>query len=200
MRIVLALDELEDGEFCLGPCPKAAAIKELAFESCEEAFSHRVVVAVADGAARGADIHLSAALAEGESGVLTALIGVMNDISRPPLIVRHLERVEDQGRLQVRRHRPADNAAAEGVEHYGEIEKASPRRHVGDVGHPELVRGICREVALDEVTRFRLFRSAPRWCAQTVGKQCTSSVMVATYSARAASSAGGAGRSDSQRS
>lgn len=129
MRIVPALDELEDGEFCLGLCPKAAAIKELAFESCEEAFSHRVVVAVADGAARGADIHLSAALAEGESGVLTPVIGVMNDISRPPLIVRHLE-------------------------HYGEIEKASPRRHVGDVGHPELVRGICREVALDEVTRF----------------------------------------------
>src|SRR6266536_3014282 len=162
MRIVPALDELEDGELCLGLCPEAAAIEELALQGGEEAFSHRVVVAVAYRAARGSDVHLSAALAEGKSGVLTPVIGMMNDIFRPPLIVSHLERVEDKRRLEVRCHRPADDASAEGIEHHGEIEKASPRRNVGDVGHPELVGSISGELPLDQITRFGLLRSAPR--------------------------------------
>src|SRR6266540_2662984 len=86
----------------------------------------------------------------------------MHDVFWAPLVVRHLERVEDQGRLQMRCHCPADDAAAEGVENYGQIEKASPRRNVGDVSHPELVRRAGGKFSLHKITCRTLLRSAPR--------------------------------------
>lgn len=70
MRIVPALDEPEDGEFRFGLGAEPPPIEELAFQGGEEAFRERVVVRVADRAARGSDAHLGAALPEGERGVL----------------------------------------------------------------------------------------------------------------------------------
>ncbi len=78
---------------------------------------------------------------------------MMNDVARPPLAPRHLERVEHEFGPKMIGHRPADNLAAPGVEHDGEVEEAARRRHEGDVGHPQLIRLGCREVAIDEVRR-----------------------------------------------
>jgi len=64
MRIVPTFDEFKDRQLCLDLCPEAASVEELAFQGCKEAFGHCVVVAVADGAARGTDSHFRAALAE----------------------------------------------------------------------------------------------------------------------------------------
>jgi len=66
---------------------------------------------------------------------------MMDDPVGPPLAQRHVERVEHEVGLEVRRHRPAHDAAAEHVEHDREEQEAGPRRHVGDVRDPELIRG-----------------------------------------------------------
>ena len=63
------------------------------------------------------------------------------------------ERLEHELGAQVRRHRPADDAAAPDIEHDGQVEEARPGRDVGDVGHPELVRAVGREVPIDQIGR-----------------------------------------------
>jgi len=64
---------------------------------------------------------------------------------------RHIESVEHQLRGKARRHRPAHDAAAAGIEHDRQIEEAGPGRDVRDVGHPQLVRALRREVARYQV-------------------------------------------------
>ena len=60
----------------------------------------------------------------------------------------------DQLRSQRGGHRPPDDAAAEGIEHHGAIEKAGPSRNVNDIGHPQPIRRLCREVAVHQVRRL----------------------------------------------
>ncbi len=67
----------------------------------------------------------------------------------------------------MRAHRPADYAAAPGVEHHREIQEAAPGRHVGDVGHPELVRSIGGKFAPDEIRRSRGFATSSRGAHET---------------------------------
>ena len=52
-------------------------------------------------------------------------------------------------------HRPAHYPAAEHVEDDGELEEAAPGRDVRDVGDPERVGAVGRELALDEVRPLR---------------------------------------------
>lgn len=78
---------------------------------------------------------------------------MVDDRRRLALTDGHVERVDHQFSAQVRVHRPADDAATEHVEDDGEVEKTGPRRHIRDVGDPELIRGGSRELALDEVRR-----------------------------------------------
>jgi len=52
MRIVPALDEVEDGHPGPGPVSEAVLLEELAFEGGEEALAERIVVGVAAGAHR----------------------------------------------------------------------------------------------------------------------------------------------------
>ena len=60
-----------------------------------------------------------------------SLIGVVNDAGGPPLCRRHVKRVEDELGLEVAPHRPADDAARDGVQNHGEAEEAGPGRDVG---------------------------------------------------------------------
>jgi hypothetical protein len=59
-------------------------------------------------------------------------------------------------------HRPADDAPTPRVDHDGQVQKPSVRRHVGDVGDPELVRTGGSEVAIDEVRGRPTVEVAPR--------------------------------------
>ncbi len=63
----------------------------------------------------------------------------------------HLQGIQHQLRAEVMGHGPPDDAAAEGVEHHGEVEETRSRRHIGDVGDPEPVRCLGREHAIDEI-------------------------------------------------
>src|SRR5258708_31528798 len=115
VRVVPAFDEPEDGELGFGLGAEPASIEQLTLEGREEAFRHRVVIAVPDGPARRTHADFRAALSEPQRRVLTPVVGMVNDAGRLSLIVRHLERVEDEGGLEMCRHCPADNATTEGI-------------------------------------------------------------------------------------
>ena len=65
-RVVEAFDELKDGDPRLAVRSEAASIDQLAFESGEETFAHRIVVGVADRACRWTNAGFLAAIAEGD--------------------------------------------------------------------------------------------------------------------------------------
>src|SRR5262249_27245968 len=86
--VVPAFDEIEDRGAGGGRIRPRSAREELALERGEEAFTERVVIAVADGSHRGADARLAAPRAKGDRRVLTALIRVMDHRRWPPLLHR----------------------------------------------------------------------------------------------------------------
>ncbi len=100
---------------------------------------------------RGFDAGLLAALAESQRSVLRAVIRMVDDVLRPALPERHLQRIQNQLRTQVIGHAPAHNAPAEGIQHDGEIQKTGPGRNVGDVHHPQLVQCHHREIPLHQI-------------------------------------------------
>ena len=83
------------------------ALEQLALQRSEEALGHGVVVAVADGAHRGQDASLLASKAEFNRGVLTALVGVVDDAVGPTTGQPHVERGDDQLGAHVGVHGPA---------------------------------------------------------------------------------------------
>src|ERR1700733_13735867 len=80
---------------------------------------------------------LAATFAEGERGVLAALVGVMNHLGRTALPQCHVERLEHQLGAQIGLHRPAHDAPTEHIEHYCEIEKPRPSGDIRDIGDPQ---------------------------------------------------------------
>ena len=92
MWVVPAFDVAEDLLLCLGRGGEVHAIDELALQRGEEALTHGVVAAVADASHRRTHTFILAALAEGNRGVLRALIGVVDDLLGPPLRNRHVQR------------------------------------------------------------------------------------------------------------
>jgi hypothetical protein len=130
-----------------------SACVDTLLERGEEALAHRVVVGVAHAPHRGPDAGLSTAPAKGHRRILTALVGMMNDIRRAALGQGHVQRRQDEVRPEMGVHRPADNAPTPRIEHNGEKEEAGPGRHVRDVHHPEPVGARGRELPLDEIGR-----------------------------------------------
>jgi hypothetical protein len=82
---------------------------------------------------------------------LGTLVGVMDHCGGSSLPQRHVQCFQHQLGAQMSRHRPADDPAAEGVEHHREIQESCPGRDVGDVSHPQAIRSGCDEVAIDQI-------------------------------------------------
>jgi len=68
-----------------------------------------------------------------------------------PPVQAHLQRVNDELGAHVVGHRPTHDPAAVGVLDGGQVDPALPGPQVGDVGHPEHVRGCRAKASLDEV-------------------------------------------------
>src|SRR5438270_167633 len=92
----------------------------------------------------------------------------MDDVLGPTLANSHRHRIQHQFGAQVVCHRPADDLAAPGVEHDGEIEKPRHGRHISDVGDPQLVRSGSVEVAVDQVGRGPVILVPPGCCRAPV--------------------------------
>src|SRR6202795_2237206 len=139
MRVIPSFDKLEDchAGFDLGF--EAAAVKQLALEGGKETLAHGVIETVPHRAHRRPHPGLVTALAEGERGVLTAMVRVMNHLSMPALSERHVKRCQYQFGAQMSFHRPAHNLAAERVEHHRQVKKAGPGWNVADVSDPQTI-------------------------------------------------------------
>ena len=93
---------------------------------------------------------------------MAPLVRVVDHILRPALPDCHFKRIEDELGAQMIGHRPADDLAAPGVQHDRKVEKARERGNERDVRHPQDVRRLGREVAIDEVRRRSNLPIAPR--------------------------------------
>ena len=78
----------------------------------------------------------------------------MNDTPRTTYGQRHAQRIEHDRGVQRRRHRPADDPAAEHIEDNRQVQEARPCRNVGDIGHPKHIRCIGREPTVDQIRRL----------------------------------------------
>ncbi len=93
VRVVEALDEVEDGKPGLGLGAKPPPIEQLALQGGEEALAERVVVTVADRTHRGQDSGLLAPQPERDRRVLRPLVLVVDDrqAGAGPVISEHRE-------------------------------------------------------------------------------------------------------------
>ena len=92
MRVVPTLHPGEDGQ--MGFCfvfPSAPG-DEFALQAGREAFGHGVVIGVAASAHGETHAHLSTSAAEGDAGVLAALVGVRNHRLGPTGVQGHVQR------------------------------------------------------------------------------------------------------------
>jgi len=151
MRIVPAFDELKNNWARLSWCTEACAVEQFTFEGGEEAFTHGIVKTITDRAHGRADAGFAAAATKGQGSVLASMIGMVDDILGMALLDSHLQSLQDQLRAQVSCHGPANDPAAPGVEHDGQIEKPSPGWDIGDIRHPEFIRAAGCKVALDQI-------------------------------------------------
>jgi hypothetical protein len=94
-----------------------------------------------------------AGLAERQSDVLPAVIGVMDRAPRGSARRDgHLKRVDDELMAHVAVHRPADDPAAEEILHGSEVQPALTGTDLLDVRRPHAIRRVGSKVTADEVT------------------------------------------------
>lgn len=78
---------------------------------------------------------------------------------------RHVERIGDELGAAVIAETPAEHPAAPRIQDEGPVDPAVVGAVLGDVGHPELVGAVDRELAIDEIISRRVegvaFRAAP---------------------------------------
>ena len=192
MWIVPTLDELKDFPTGFVLITKSSSIDQFTLECREEAFAHRIVIAITDRTRRRSDTCVPASFSEGDRGVLGSLIGMMNDPFRPPLRDGHLKSREHQFSAKVRLHCPPDYSAAEYIDHHRQIEEPRPSRHIGYIGNPKSVRSVSSKVPIDQVRRRsrlqtsnrRLHSSPPRHADQTRVRHQSSDPFLAARSTR----------------
>src|SRR6266571_687643 len=128
-------------------------LSELALQRREEAFRHRVVVAVAAAAHAARDAVL---LEHGPivlAGVSASLVGVVQQagVWTAPL-QRHLERLDRQVPVVDGADRPAHDEPREQVQDRRQVELAAgPDQEFRGVAHPALVGGLGIELAIQKV-------------------------------------------------
>src|SRR5687768_9587971 len=157
-QVVPTLDIREERQTGFGLRTEAAAADELAFECCEEALRHRVVVSISYAAHRGAHTHLSAALVEGNARVLPTAIAVMHDTFRAALREGHVEGCKHEIGAHLLTDRPTHHASAPRIEHDRQVNEPGPGRHVGNVRHPQAVRLVSNEAPLHQIRPRRITR------------------------------------------
>lgn len=104
------------------------------------------------------------------------LIGVVYQspiVARLARVQRLFKRIQNEVRAHRRTDAPTDDATGKHVDHERHVQPTLPRRDIGEVGHPKLIRPLSLELAIDPVhrrgalvsgfvVRTRLPRTAPR--------------------------------------
>jgi hypothetical protein len=76
---------------------------------------------------------------------------MMNDIARTALPVGHLEGLQHELAAKMVLHGPTHHAATKGIDHHNQVEEASRRWNVGDVGDPQRVGSQRGKAALHQI-------------------------------------------------
>lgn len=151
--VVPSFNPGEDGDVCLGLGLPAASGDELALQAGKEALGHGVVVGIASTVHGGAHTHVLTALAKGQTGVLAALVRVVNDGVGFAGVQDHVEGGHDQFGGHVFAKGLAYDLAAVDIEHHAQVREAGPGGDVGHVGHSQLVDIVGHKAALSQVAR-----------------------------------------------
>jgi hypothetical protein len=151
MRIVPSFDELKDFTASLVLSAKSSSIYQFTFERGEETFTHRIVIAITNRSCRRSHTSLATSLSEGDRGVLSSLIRMMNNSSRPSLRDGHIKSLEHEFRTKMCLHRPANHAAAENIDHDRQLKKSRPGRNIGNISNPESIRLLCTKAPLNQI-------------------------------------------------
>jgi len=133
LPIVDLLDEGADPCSCVNGIAIGTAIDLLLLQGLHEAFRLGIVVGIADTTHARPDIVVGKQPGIVAAGVLHAAVGVVDEAAgrRVAFRDRHGECGDSEARLQMRLQRPADDAAAEGVEDDGEIGELFGKMQVG---------------------------------------------------------------------
>ena len=168
MRVVPGFDVFEDRLAELLTSGPGSRVEQLALERCEEAFAEGVVVGGADAAHAAEQAGLAEAVSERPGRVLRATVGMDNcraglGASAPAC---DLECVDDEFGLEVVGDGEADDAARVDIDHDGRVDPALACGVLRDVGHPQPIRRVDSEDALDVIIvrgrrRLRSPESAP---------------------------------------
>ncbi len=151
MGVVPAFDVVEDGGSSVSTGFEGGSFDEFTLEGSEEALTERVVVAVTDGAHGGSYVFFEAPFAEREGCVLTAVIGVVDDVGWFSLFESHTESMEHEFCAQMVLHTPSDDLPAPDVDDGGKVEEALGCWDIGDISDPQLVGPIGFESAVNEI-------------------------------------------------
>ena len=84
---------------------------------------------------------------------LASLVGMVNQVRRPPLPEGQVKRLQYELGAQMGLPRPADDSAAESVAYHRQVEKPGPSRDIGDIGYPPSIGRRGDEVAFDQTGR-----------------------------------------------
>src|ERR687885_2997294 len=72
-------------------------------------------------------------------------------LHRPPIVQRLVQSIEDETGMRCPIDTPANDAPGEYIDAERHIDKALPRRHVGEIGYPEHVRRRRLELTIDAI-------------------------------------------------
>ena len=154
-RVVPPLDELEQRRLRLGVRRQRRPVEELALQGREEALPDQAAPRSCSQSKQSPTEPIDSATPQSRQRApkanevyWAALIGVMDDRHRPPLVHGHLQRLDHQRGTKMPRHGPTDDAPAEHVEDDSQVQKTGQGRHVGDVGDSEPVRRVRLEATL----------------------------------------------------
>lgn len=138
--------------------PRTPGFDQLGLVEAVDRLGEGVVVARSHRAYARLNPSLGETLSDGDRGVLTTPICVVDNIFHVPARsltspYRMLDRVEHQRGRHRSAGAPADDPARVSVDHERHVDPARPGRHIRHVGHPQPVRCRRRELALHQILR-----------------------------------------------
>lgn len=138
--------------------PRTTTVDDLGVEEPVDRLGQRIVIAVADAANRGFDTRFGQAFGIAYGQILAATVAVVNQphaFGRAALMDCLFEGIEDETCMGRSADTPAHDAAGLGVDDESHTGEPFPIGDIGEVAHPEHVRGGAPELAVHLVQRAR---------------------------------------------
>src|ERR1700722_18898007 len=117
MQIIKSFQVFENSDARFGMGFEGAFHQQFAFQGRKEALRHRIIETIPDRSHGWSYPELATTIAEGNRGVLSTLVGVVDDLMRQSLCIRSVQRAQHQLRSEMILQRPTHDAPA--IQHPG---------------------------------------------------------------------------------